>query len=653
MPTPNPSPGVDARPEKGRLDSLLASSPAMLYVRRADGDGAFTFVSESVQRQLGYDPALILNSPQFWIDRMHPDDRANWPQYWKMLHRDGDLHAEYRIRHFSGPYLWVRDESQLVFDSKGYAREVAGYWADISRQKYAEELREKSEERLELITRTTSDALWDWNLQTNEMWWNEAYHTLFGIDPRQEGSGILAWSHRLHPSDRDRVWKALCRAIETNARTTVERYRFRRGDGTYAEVLARGHVLQDSEGKAVRMVGALVDVTEQMELQQNLFQSQKMEAIGRVAGGIAHDFNNILTAIMGYSAMLSAELSPEHPGYGDAEEIRRAAERAAALTRQLLAFSRRQTVEPRVLNLNRVVAELQPMLGRLLGERIEVSLHFDSVSAPILADPSQIEQILLNLSVNARDAMPNGGWLKIQTSIVKLTGENSPRGGEASPGTFVVLEVMDAGVGMSEEIRERLFEPFFTTKELGKGTGLGLATCQTIAKQLHGFIRVESQPGEGSTFRVFFPKSVDPLKQTAPIPTIKMAAGGSENILVVEDEEAVRELIAEILMKQGYTVWTAQNGAHAQKMFREKLRLEKIDLLVTDVVMPEMDGLELAHWLREICPETRVIFCSGYMDHGHDGGNTTPPGTAFLQKPFAPMTLASKVREVLDQSPRR
>jgi nitrogen-specific signal transduction histidine kinase/ActR/RegA family two-component response regulator len=389
------------------------------------------------------------------------------------------------------------------------------------------------------------------------------------------------------------------------------------------------------------------DITEHKRVEERLRASQKMEAVGRLAGGVAHDFNNLLMVMRGYGELMLNQLDANDPLRRNAEEIQKAAERATALTQQLLAFSRKQVLQPKVLDLNTVVTEVEKMLRRLIGEDIELATTLDPALGPVKADPGQIEQIILNLAVNARDAMPQGGRLTLKTANVTLDQAYVRQHMGATLGPYVLLAVSDTGVGMDAETQSHIFEPFFTTKGAGKGTGLGLSTVYGIVKQSGGTIWVESAPGRGTTFEIYLPlveeaAASGELHPALPAPT----PGGSETILVVEDEMSVRKLAAEFLGSNGYRVLEAQDGGEALQVCEE--HRAPIHLLMTDVVMPGMSGRELAVRLVGARPEMKVIYVSGYTDDAIVQHGVREEGTVFLQKPFSLETLAHTVREVLD-----
>ena len=390
----------------------------------------------------------------------------------------------------------------------------------------------------------------------------------------------------------------------------------------------------------------LRDVSERKRLEEQLRQAQKMEALGRLAGGVAHDFNNLLTAIISYGELLLELLPEAEAGRRHAEEIIRAADRAAALTRQLLAYSRQQVLAPQVLNLNTVVSGLERMLRRLIGEDVELVIDLATALRRVKADPGQIEQVLMNLAVNARDAMPKGGKLLISTANAELDEGYAWTHVDVQPGAYVRLSVSDRGVGMSAEVRARVFEPFFTTKDVGKGTGLGLSTVYGIIKQSEGHIEVESFPGEGTTFHVFLPQVIEPARPTMhAVPRLRVQSG-SETILLVEDDDVVRALARTVLERHGYTVLEAGHGVEALELAAGYP--QPLHMLLTDVVMPHMNGRQLYLELAKVRPGLKVLYMSGYTGGAIAHLGELESDAAFLQKPFPAETLARQVRDVLD-----
>jgi two-component system cell cycle sensor histidine kinase/response regulator CckA len=517
---------------------------------------------------------------------------------------------------------------------------------DITARRHADEALRRSEERYRLVAKASNEVIWDWDIASGRASLSGALAAEFGLATDVDSVPFESWAERVHPDDVQRVNESLFAIVDGNGDGRTEEYRLRRADGTYAVVISRGHVIRDADGKAVRMIGSLADVTESRELEEQLRQSQKMEAIGRLAGGVAHDFNNLLTAIKGYAQVLLMDIPPSNPLHSDLEEIDKAASRAAALTGQLLAFSRKQVLQPRVISLNRVITDMEKMLRRLISENIRLTVAADPALDRVKVDPSRMEQVVMNLVVNAGDAMPNGGALTIATRNKTVAAPLAHRYGLIKAGNYAVLSVTDTGTGMDERVLEHLFEPFFTTKAPGHGTGLGLATVFGIVQASGGHVLVSSTPGRGTTFEMFLPR-VDTEHETPTAQaTFTALPRGTETILLVEDEDAVRAIARRILEKSGYAVIEAPHGVAALEACRE--RCGSIDLLVTDVVMPEMGGPELAERLAEICPNVRVLFMSGYADRNliHRGGLAGP--VALVDKPFTPERLARMVRKVLD-----
>jgi PAS domain S-box-containing protein len=404
--------------------------------------------------------------------------------------------------------------------------------------------------------------------------------------------------------------------------------------------------VRDASGRIVNYVAVNRDVTRERMLEAQLLQAQKMEAVGRLAGGVAHDFNNLLTAIIGYAELLMLHLTPDNPLRANVEDILKAGEDAAALTHQLLAFSRKQILQTKILNLNDIVANIGKMLRRLIGEDVELVIALDPQLGLVKADPAQIDQVIMNLVVNARDAMPEGGTLTIETKNVHLDEEYARLHMEAQPGPYVMLAVSDSGAGMDEETLSHLFEPFFTTKETGKGTGLGLATVYGIVKQSGGHIGVYSEVGRGTTFKVYLPLSEEAVETGSTFQATPELLRGRETILIVEDADVVRNLAREVLSQSGYTVLEARDGKEALRVCQQ--HEGPIHLLLTDVVMPGMSGCEVAEQLASLRPEMKVLYMSGYTDNAIVRHGVLESGIAYLQKPFSPAALTQKVREALD-----
>ena len=512
------------------------------------------------------------------------------------------------------------------------------------------ELRE-SQKLFQVLATVSPVGIFRTNAEGHCTYVNQRWCEMAGLTPEEaQGEG---WAQAIHPDDRERVSEEWYQAAKEGLWFRTE-CRFQRPDGVVTWVFTQALAEKTKDGEIIGYVGTITDITERKQVEKALRESeeqfrqaQKMEAVGRLAGGVAHDFNNLLMVMRGYGELLLNQLDANDPLRRNAEEIQKAAERATALTQQLLAFSRKQVLQPKVLDLNAVVTDVEKMLRRLIGEDIELTAVLDLALGRVKADPGQIEQIILNLAVNARDAMPQGGRLTLKTANVTLDQAYVRQHLDATPGPYVLLAVSDTGVGMDAETRSHIFEPFFTTKEAGKGTGLGLSTVYGIVKQSGGTIWVESAPGRGTTFEIYLPlveeaAASGELHPALPAPT----PGGTETSLVVEDEMSVRKLAAEFLGSNGYRVLEAQDGAEALQVCEE--HRAPIHLLLTDVVMPGMSGRELAVRLVGARPEMKVIYVSGYTDDAIVQHGVREEGTVFLQKPFSLDTLARTVREALD-----
>jgi two-component system, cell cycle sensor histidine kinase and response regulator CckA len=434
---------------------------------------------------------------------------------------------------------------------------------------------------------------------------------------------------------------------DVDMRLRPRSFRHRAKDGGVLEVEIASHDLVFNGRPGVLVVAH--DVTERQQLQRQLLQAQKMEAIGQLAGGVAHDFNNLLGVIAGTTELILSALGREHPARPRAEQALAAVSRAAGLTRQLLAFSRRQIVERRVLDLNRLVTETAQMLQRLIGEDVDLRCALDPDLTSIRADPGEIEQVVMNLAVNARDAMPRGGKLTLETQNVVLDAAYAQAHAGVAAGRYILLAVSDTGTGIAPEIRARIFEPFFTTKELGKGTGLGLSTVYGIVKDNGGHVALYSEPGRGTVFKLYFP-AIGAAAEGPEAAPETMTIAGSETILLVEDEAALRLIVSELLQEQGYVVLEAKDGADALRISDK--HAGRIDVLMTDVVMPNMSGRELVERISSQRPETKVIFVSGYTDDAVVRHGVLSADVAFLQKPFRLEAVAQKIRAVLDAEPR-
>ncbi len=486
---------------------------------------------------------------------------------------------------------------------------------------------------------------WGWDPVTGAMTWGGQEDRIFGPEARPAKHAFTSFLETVHVADRESLEQALWHAVEDGAAALNMDFRIISPDGQVRWLAMSGGAAREN-GEPGRMFGLVMDITERRHLEEQLVQSQKMEAIGRLAGGVAHDFNNLLTGILGYARFAMSSLKPGDRVRDDIAEIERAGMRAAALTGQLLSYARRQMIAPKVTNLNNLVGDLQPMLRRLIGEDIELLATRDRDLWPARVDPAQFEQVILNLTVNARDAMPQGGRLLIETRNEMLSGE-ALRHPDVAPGSYVVMTVSDNGTGMDAATQARIFEPFFTTKEQGKGTGLGLSVCYGIIAQAGGHIVVSSEIDVGTIFTVLLPRAIienDDGNTVSSEP--EQASRGDETILVVEDEPLVRKLAVRILAARGYRMLEAQDGPAALSV--AEAHVGPIHILVTDVVMPGMNGKELALLLRNRYESLRVLYMSGYAEHAVVQRGVLEDGIAFLAKPFDPALLSRMVREVLD-----
>ena len=537
------------------------------------------------------------------------------------------------------------EERVLAFVSKQIAMAIE--------RKRAEVALKESEVRLARAQETAHLGSWEVDLTNledfnqNPLWWSDEVYRIFGYAPGQIPVSSDLFFKSVPPEDVPRIKAAVQGSLDDGVPYFIE-HRVVRPDGSERFVEERSTVLRDPSGRPIRMVGTVLDVTERQHLEEQLRQSQKMEAIGRLAGGVAHDFNNLLTAILGSAELLLGHLEPDDPERAEAEEIRKAAMWAADLTRQLLAFSRQQILDPQVFDLGAVVADMDKMLRRLIPADIAFRAHLAPDLGAVLADPGQIEQVIMNLAVNACDAMPGGGTLTIETANLEL-GPGHDEKLPGSPGRYVMLTVSDTGTGMNAATRSHVFEPFFTTKERGKGTGLGLSTVYGIVKQSEGYVALESEPGRGTTFKVCLPRVDAPVEATSASPVQTRSRGGDETVLVVEDQEPVRRLTRKVLELQGYAVLAAADGPEALRMAEHHSGI--IHILVTDVVMPGMSGREVGRRLAAVRPEMRVLYLSGYADDSIVRHGVLEPGLSFLQKPFTPDSLSRRVRELLDAPP--
>jgi PAS domain S-box-containing protein len=517
---------------------------------------------------------------------------------------------------------------------------------NMRRRKKAEAMLRGSEASLEEAQSIAHVGSWHHDFASHHLTWSDETYRIFGYVPEGAAVSFDFFIGRVHPEDRAAVIRAVKEARASGKPYRAD-HRIIRPDGSERLVQQRAKVITDNQGRAVRMVGTIQDITEVRHLEDQLRHSQKLEAVGRLAGGIAHDFNNVLTAINGYSDLTLERLPLQDSIRPNIEEIRRAGERAASLTQQLLAFSRKQVMQPRVINLNTILAEIDNMLRRLLGEDIQLQVRLAPDLGQLKADPGQIEQVILNLAVNARDAMPDGGQLTLETSNTTLDDEYARMHEAVVPGRYVLFTVTDSGCGMDSATQSRIFEPFFTTKEQGKGTGLGLATVYGIVQQSGGSVWVHSELGQGSTFKIYLPVCRDSAEAAGPASAGGRSLTGTETVLVVEDEPAVRTFVRLVLAGNDYHVLEATNGKQALEVSQH--HPGEIQLMVADVVMPEMGGQRLAAKLAALRPRMKVLYLSGYTENAIVRHGILNSKSTFLRKPFTVEALLQKVRQALDE----
>jgi two-component system cell cycle sensor histidine kinase/response regulator CckA len=634
----------ELRHSEHRVQQAIRASRVGLYEIQFDpSHGGQTHWSATMRELLGF-PADVEPDYGWFSSRIHPDDaaileaavvRANDPE------GDGLTEAEYRWRHPDGSLRWLMVRGTTYFSEVGGRRvpvNAVGAILDITEQKSADADRRQRTAILDI----TPDIVWIAASDGKLVYLNRAGRALLGLGPADDLSARNAAS--VYPPAVAERTLAEGFAVAVREGAWSAEVEFRRHDGTIVPVSQVVIAHREHDGTVERFSTIARDRTRERDLEEQFRQAHKMEAVGRLAGGIAHDFNNLISAITGFTEMACAQLDAGHPALKDLEQVQLAADRAASLTRQLLAFGRKQILQPLVMDLNATLRDMLPMLRRLLDDSIEISMLLPSAAVSIKADPNQIQQILLNLVVNARDAMPRGGVVTIETQIVTLDGAQTAHKLDLKPGRYAVIAVSDTGSGMDEATRARIFEPFFTTKGAGKGTGLGLSTVFGIVQQSGGSIWVYSEPGQGTTFKICFPSTDEP----SSFSTESSAAVGTSSegvVLLVDDDEQLRHMVDRVLSQAGYTVLNAQTPAEALRLARE--HPGEIDLLLTDVLMPVMSGREVATQLLELRPSTAVLYMSGYTENSIVHHGVLDPGVNFIAKPLTPSRLLDALREVL------
>jgi len=627
--------------------SLIERLPGIVYICELGPTGKWSYVSPRIQDYLGYSPEEWIADPNNWYNCIHTDDRdVALASEERCLSTGEPISSEYRMMTRDGRCVWFRDEAVVLDSAHSQTPVVYGILYDINSRKLAEEALRESREQLHMALESADLGLWSWDAKTGRLSWDERHCALYGVRPDQAPATMEQLLPLIHPEDRDDFRDALVRGLKSGNPDAME-FRVIHRDGSVHWLFARGRAIQDRNGRASRTIGVSYDITARRTLEDQLRRSQKMEAVGQLAGGVAHDFNNLLMVIRGHAELLAGRAAGRPDLLRDVESIQKAADRAASITQQLLAFSRRQIVQPRVFNLCAVVADTASLLQRLVGAEIELRLDLCSAPLWVRADEGQIEQVVLNLVVNARDAMPRGGLVTVRTARVSADSPCFLEHLEVPRGNYALIIVSDNGEGMDAATQEHIFEPFFTTKVVGKGTGLGLATVYGIVRQADGWIGVESKPGHGAKFTILLQEASAPEAAQETLPAPSSARHGNETILLADDEEGVRLVTEEYLSSKGFRVLSASSGQSALDC--AAAFQGKIHALVTDAVMPGMTGPALAKQMCEARPGIKVICISGYTADADILSGSLAPGHEFLGKPFAMDELVRRLRDLLDR----
>jgi PAS domain S-box-containing protein len=631
--------------QQSELRVLFDLMPAMVWFK--DTENRILRVNQRVADTAGKPVEEIEGKPSLEI---YPQDAARYYADDLKVIRSGSpqLGIVETLRDPAGHELWVQTDKVPYRDKDGKVIGIVVMAQDITARKAGEAALRESEERFKFVARAVSDAIWDWNIAVNTVWWNEGFFTAFGYTAGEIQPSHEAWTSRIHPDERPGVVASIHAAIASDVATWGAEYRFQRKDGSYAAVQDRGYILRDAAGRGVRMVGGLRDLTEQKKMEAQFLRAQRMDSIGTLAGGIAHDLNNVLAPILMSIELLKLDPANDPARSKMLDTIMLSCRRGADLVRQVLSFARGLDGQRVAVRLRHLVDDLEGMISETFPRNIQIVSEVPNGIWPVTGDPTQLHQVLLNLAVNARDAMPHGGILTLAASNVTFDAQYAGTSHEAKPGPHVLLRVTDTGMGIAPEVRDRIFEPFFTTKGVGEGTGIGLATVHAIVKSHGGFITVESVVGHGTTFTIHLP--ADPALRSHvtqhPFTPVELPGGHGELVLVVDDESSIREITQQTLEAFGYKVIVATNGAEAVALYA--MQAPTISAVLTDMMMPIMDGAAVIKVILRINPAARIIAASGIDSKDA----VTKAGIAgvkhFLAKPYTAETLLLLLREVID-----
>jgi PAS domain S-box-containing protein len=623
-----------------RLAAIISSTSDAIIGKTLDG--IVTSWNKSAERIFGYSAAEMVGSSIYRLipEELHGSER-------ELLERlsggEGvELSEAERIRK-DGTRIWISLSVSPIRDTSGRVTGAASIKRDITARKQVEAQLREHQEQLELAHRAARMGTWRWEIAANLLRWDEGLRRLYELAPDEQVSGYDDFILRVHPDDRESVGQSVQAALTGSGRLDHE-FRIILPGERIRWLADLGRVALDPSGKPIYLTGVCMDVTERRAVEERLRDTQRLQAVGQLAGGIAHEANNQMLVVMGAAHFLLRRSELPESARADVEQIRQAAERTALVTQQLLAFSRRQVLQLQSVDLTAVVLSIEPVLRRLLAEGQRLVVRPGVLGEPVRLDPRQFEQVLLNLTLNARDAMRDGGELTIETRLVEVAADDSVERDAPSPGTYAALIVEDSGHGMDSATLQRIFEPFFTTKSVGQGSGLGLAVVHGIVHQSGGHIRVESEPGRGSRFSLYFPVQAHSPAPMPPASEPVMPVQGTM-VLLVEDDPQVRVMATRTLTEAGYDVLEAENGRAALELVRHHPR--RVDLVIADIGMPEMGGHDLARRLHEERPELPVVFISGYGSEKAESESNGAGETPFLQKPFAPDVLVRTVAEVL------